>query len=198
MLKLIGLFFRIWVDVSAWIYGGEGINLPLLVMPTRFIAPTLRRYGAQIGERVRFQSPLTIHNSRTTGPAYYEKLSVGDDCYLGRELFLDLQDRIVIEDHVTLSHRVMILTHTDAGTSPLKDTVIQTTQGAVVIHRGAYVGAHATILQNLEIGEGAIVGAGAVVNRPVPPRTTALGIPAKTVESPNSKDRVEGNASQSI
>ena len=128
MLKIIGLFFRVWVDLSAWLYGGEGINIPLMVMPTRFIAPTLRRYGAKIGERVRFQAPLTIHNSQITSPIYYENLSIGDDCYFGRELFLDLQDRIVIGDHVTLSHRIMILTHTDAGTSPLKNGVIQTSQ----------------------------------------------------------------------
>jgi len=191
MLKLMGLFFRLWVDIFAWVYGGEGINIPLMVMPTRFIPPTLRRYGAQIGERVRFQAPLTIHNSGTTGPAYYRNLSVGDDCYLGRELFLDLQDRIVIEDHVTVSHRVMILTHTDAGTSPLKDTSIQTSQGAVLIHRGAYIGAHATILQNVEMGEQAVVGAGAVVNRSVPSNMMALGVPAKLVEPSASKVHAE-------
>jgi acetyltransferase-like isoleucine patch superfamily enzyme len=182
MLNLIGFFFRIWVDLSAWVYGGEGINIPLMFMPTRFIAPTLRRYGAQIGERVRFQSPLTIHNSQVTGTAYYKNLFVGSDCYFGRGLFLDLQDRIIIEEHVTLSHQIMIMTHTDAGTSPLKDSVIKTSQGAVIIHRGAYLGARATVLQGVEVGEGAIVGAGALVNKSIPSHTVALGVPAKTME----------------
>lgn len=183
MLRLIGFFFKVWVDIFAWIYGGEGINIPLMFMPTRFIPPTLRRYGAQIGERVRFLAPLTIHNAQVTGPAYYKNLSVGDDCYLGRDLFLDLQDRIAIEDHVTLSHRIMIMTHTDAGTSPLKDSIIQTSQAGVIIRRGAYIGAHATLLQGVEIGEQAVVGAGALVNKPVPSRMLALGVPAKAVET---------------
>src|SRR5207245_1868682 len=114
---MLGGTFRLWTWGSALFYGGEGINIPLMFMPTRLIAPTLRRYGAQIGERVRFRSPLIIHNSAAESPAYYKNLAVGRDCYLGRELFIDLADRIIIEDNVTISHRVMILTHTDAGTS---------------------------------------------------------------------------------
>ncbi len=177
--------FRLWARLSAALYGGEGINVPLMFMPTQVIAPTLRRYGATIGQRVRFRSPLIIHNSDCEPSRYYQKLDIGDDCYFGRELFLDLQDRIVIEDQVTISHRVMILTHTDAGNSPLKDEFVPTTQGAVVIRRGAYIGANVTILQGVEIGESSIVGAGAVVTRSVPPASVVAGVPAKTVKTLN-------------
>jgi len=178
-------FFRLWARLSAAIYGGEGINIPLMFMPTQVIAPTLRANGAAIGQNVRFRSPLVIHNSDSVRRRHYEKLTVGDDCYFGRELFLDLQDRIVIEDQVTISHRVMILTHTDAGTSPLKDEFIPTAQGPVIIHRGAYIGANVTILQGVEIGESSIVGAGAVVTRSVPPASVVAGVPAKTVRTFN-------------
>jgi len=178
-------FFRVWSKVFAAIYGAEGINIPLMFMPTQVIAPTLRRYGASIGQRVRFRSPLVIHNSDSERRRYYQKLEVGDDCYFGRELFLDLQDKIVIEDQVTISHRVMILTHTDAGTSPLKDEFIATAQGPVIIRRGAYIGANVTILQGVEIGESSVVGAGAVVTRSVPPASVVAGVPAKTVKTLN-------------
>jgi len=150
-----------------------------MFMPTQAIAPTLRAYGATIGERVRFRSPLVFHNSESEHGRYYENLAVGDDCYFGRELFLDLQDKITIEDQVTISHRVMILTHTDAGTSPLKDKFIPTAQAPVVIRRGAYIGANVTILQGVEIGEESIVGAGAVVTRSVAPATVVVGVPAR-------------------
>lgn len=154
-------------------------------MPTQVIAPTLRANGAAIGQRVRFRSPLVIHNSDSVRRRHYEKLTIGDDCYFGRELFLDLQDRIVIEDQVTISHRVMILTHTDAGTSPLRDEFIATTQAPVIIRRGAYIGANVTILQGVEIGESSVVGAGAVVTRSVPPASVVAGVPAKTVRTLN-------------
>jgi acetyltransferase-like isoleucine patch superfamily enzyme len=172
-----------WARVSAAIYGGEGINVPLMFMPTQVIARTLRAYGATIGQRVRFLSPLVIHNSDRQSRRYYRKLEVGSDCYFGRELFLDLQDKIVIEDHVTVSHRVMILTHTDAGTSPLKDGFIPTAQAPVIIRRGAYIGANVTVLQGVEIGESSVVGAGAVVTRSVPAASVVAGVPAKVIST---------------
>ena len=154
-----------------------------MFMPTQVIAPTLRRYGATIGQRVRFRSPLVIHNSDSEQRQCYRRLQVGDDCYFGRELFLDLEDKILIEDQVTISHRVMILTHTDAGTSPLKDQFIPTSKAPVIIRRGAYVGANVTILQGVEIGESSIVGAGAVVTRSVLPATVVAGVPARVIKN---------------
>ena len=182
-MQVLYFLFRVWARLSAAIYGGEGLNLPLMFMPTQVIAPTLRANGAAIGQRVRFRSPLVIHNSDIVRRRYYEKLTVGDDCYFGRELFLDLQDRIVIEDKVTISHRVMILTHTDAGASPLQGEFIPTAQAPVIIRKGAYIGANVTILQGVEIGEGSIVGAGAVVTRSVAPASVVAGVPARTIKT---------------
>jgi maltose O-acetyltransferase len=175
--------FRSWARVAAAIYGGEGMNIPLMFMPTQAIGPTLRAFGARIGADVRFRSPVVIHNSRAQRGHYYDNLQVGDHCYLGRELFLDLQDQIVIEDQVTISHRVMILTHTDAGASPLADKYIPASQSPVTIRRGAYIGANVTILEGIEIGESSIVGAGAVVTRSVPPGTVVGGVPARFIKN---------------
>ena len=182
-MSFIYLLFRLWAKLFAAIYGGEGLNIPLMFMPTQAIVPTLRDYGARIGRNVRFRSPLVIHNSRPERGRYYENLRVGDQCYLGRELFLDLQDEVVIEDRVTISHRVMILTHTDAGDSPLKDEVVNTEQAPVMIRRGAYIGANVTILQGVEIGEESVVGAGAVVTRSVPPSSVVAGVPARVLKT---------------
>ncbi len=182
MRRVLFIVFRLLVRACDAIYGGEGINIAFAAMPTSLIAGVLRGYGAGVGERVRFRAPLTIHNSATGTPRYYGNLVVGDDCYFGRELFLDLQDRIVVEDHVTISHRVMILTHTDAGESPLRASRVPTSQAAVIIRSGAYIGAHATILQGVEIGAGAVIGAGALVCRSVPPHSVAVGVPARVVE----------------
>ena len=181
-MLILYFLFRLWAWVSAAIYGGEGVNVPLMFMPTQPIGPTLRGFGAHIGADVRFRSPVVIHNSRAERGRYYENLEVGDHCYLGRELFLDLQEKILIEDLVTISHRVMILTHTDAGTSPLKDQCIPTSQAPVIIRRGAYIGANVTILEGVEIGESSIVGAGAVVTRSVPPATVVVGVPARVIK----------------
>lgn len=179
MTSVLPIFIRIVVAVMAAVYQAEGINLPLRVMPTQTIAPTLRRYGAAIGTYVRFQPPLTIHNAARRPHPFYANLSVGDNCFFGRELLLDLQDRVTVEDNVTVSHRVMILTHTDVGESPLKDDPFPPSQAPVTLKRGAYIGAGAVLLPGVEIGECAVVGAGAVVTRDVPALTIAAGVPAR-------------------
>lgn len=179
MHHLFLFIYRIILKTAAAIYQAEGINLILKIMPTQLIASTLRRYGASIGQYVRFKAPVTIHNAALKPTPFYHNLTVGCDCFLGRELFLDIQDKIIIEDQVTISHQVAILTHTDVGASPLKENISPPSQAPVMIRRGAYIGAGVMILPGVEIGECAVVGAGAVVSKNVPALTIVTGVPAK-------------------
>jgi maltose O-acetyltransferase len=180
---ILGVLTRAAASLLDLVYGAEAINILLKVAPMRTVPAILRSRGAEVGNNVRFRSPLTIHNADSHRGGYYRNLHVGSDCYFGRELFLDLQDRILIEGKVTISHRVMILTHTDAGTSPLRDTIIPTSQAPVVIRSGAYIGANVTILEGVEIGEAAVVGAGAVVTRSIPAASVVAGVPAKPIRA---------------
>lgn len=184
MIKaILALLTRALARIADLVYGAEAINVLLKFAPMQAVPAVLRSRGAAVGENVRFRTPLTIHNADLRRNYYYRNLQVGSDCYFGRELFLDLQDRIHIEGNVTISHRVMILTHTDAGTSPLRDTTIPTSQAPVTIRSGAYIGANVTILEGVEIGERAVVGAGAVVTRSVAPDSVVVGVPAKAIEA---------------
>jgi serine acetyltransferase len=54
--------------------------------------------------------------------------------------------------------------------------------GEVVLGECVYVGTGAKIINQLEIGEGTIVGAGAVVAKTLPSNCTAVGIPAKPIK----------------
>jgi acetyltransferase-like isoleucine patch superfamily enzyme len=187
MRKVLFVLLRALVKVSAALYEADGVNIPLMFMPTQLIAPLLQEYGAQIGSYVRFRAPLTIHNAALNPGPFYHNLNIGNNCFFGRELFLDLQDRMVIEDNVTVSHRVMILTHTDVGESPLKENLFPPSQAPVTIRQGAYIGGGVIILPGVEIGECAVVGAGAVVTRDVPPRTVVAGVPAQVIKSLDRK-----------
>jgi acetyltransferase-like isoleucine patch superfamily enzyme len=55
-----------------------------------------------------------------------------------------------------------------------------------VIRKGASVGANATLLPGIEVGEGAMVAAGALVTKNVPPWKLAIGCPAKIAELPEA------------
>jgi acetyltransferase-like isoleucine patch superfamily enzyme len=96
-------------------------------------------------------------------------------------VFIDLKDDVVVEDRVTISMQVTLVTHTDVGKSPLADRILPT-HAPVRLRRGAYIGAGATILQGVEVGEQAIVGAGAVVLANVPAHSVAVGVPARILE----------------
>jgi acetyltransferase-like isoleucine patch superfamily enzyme len=63
--------------------------------------------------------------------------------------------------------------------------------GAVVLRRGCRIGAAAVILPGVEVGEGALVGAGAVVSRSVPAGGLVRGQPARLVE-PSSRGLTPG------
>lgn len=179
-LVKLGFQLAIWVAYCA--YKAEGINALFLLMPAKFIVPTLRQHGAQIGERVEIHSPLVIHNASAEPGKHYANLIIGDDCYFGRDIFLDLKTRICIEDQVTVSMRVTMITHTDVGKSPIAERM-PPTRAAITLRRGAYIGAGATILQGVEIGAEAVVGAGAVVTDNVSAHTIVVGVPARTIKS---------------
>lgn len=180
MRALVRGLFRciVWIAYAA--YKAEGINALLLVMPAKFIVPTLRQHGAHIGERVEIHSPLIIHNASAERGKHYANLIIGSDCYFGRDVFFDLKDEIRIEDCVTVSMRVTFITHTDAGKSSAAAR-LPASHAPIVLRRGAYIGASVTILQGVEIGAGAIVGAGALVRESVSPSATAVGVPSRIV-----------------
>jgi acetyltransferase-like isoleucine patch superfamily enzyme len=145
------------------------------------------RFGAVVGPGHDLHSPLLIHNAERD----YSNLTIGEHCHLGKGVFLDLRDAISVEDHVTVSMRAMILTHTDVGRSPLGDKEFPAKQSPIVIKQGAYIGAGALILQGVTIGECAVVGAGAVVVEDIPAYCVATGVPAKVIKSIKAEDAAE-------
>ena len=132
----------------------------------------LRAEGARIGSRARILRGMVIHNAEP-GIA---NLQIGDDCHVGREVFVDLASPVRIGNRVTLSMRVMVITHTNVGDSRCG---LPSQRASVDIADDVYIGAGATILPGVRIGEAAIVGAGALVTRDVEAATTVVGIPAK-------------------
>lgn len=110
----------------------------------------------------------------------FRKLKIGKKCFLGDEVSLDLRGGITLEDEVTVSNRVAIVTHINVGypDHPLQK-YFPTKEAPVILRKGCYLGTGATILPGVTVGEMAVVGAGAVVTHNVLPRTVVAGVPAK-------------------
>ncbi len=130
----------------------------------------LLRHGADIHPKAWPLGPnLTLHQHGDS----FANLSVGAHSRVGKQVFLDLSDRIVIEDGVSVGMRAMILTHLDLGEHPDEPMPrpIPKQRQPTILRRGCSVGAGAIVLCGVEIGEDAVIEAGVVVDRDVPPRT---------------------------
>jgi maltose O-acetyltransferase len=95
-------------------------------------------------------------------------------------LRMDVGATITIQDHVVIGHEVMFVTSTHAYGGP-DHRAGTLTVAPIVVEEGAWLGARCTILPGVTVGRGAVVAAGAVVNRDVPPNTLVGGVPARVL-----------------
>ncbi len=95
---------------------------------------------------------------------------------LGRGVFFDHGTGIVVGATAVIDDDVSILQGVTLG-----GTGKETGDRHPKIRRGVLIGANASVLGNIEIGQCSRVAAGSVVLKPVPPRTTVAGVPARVV-----------------
>ncbi|HWT03648.1 MAG TPA: acyltransferase [Pyrinomonadaceae bacterium] len=130
-------------------------------------------YGCEIGDNTKVGSFVEIQKGAR----------VGRNCKISSHSFIC--EGVTVEDEVFIGHGVKFIndkypraTREDGRLQTDEDWTVEQT----VVRRGASVGTGATILGGVEIGERAIVGAGAVVTRDVPPGSTVAGNPAKIIK----------------
>lgn len=108
-----------------------------------------------------------------------------ENAYIGEEIliidFYDSINNLIIEDGVNIAGRVTIVTQTRATDHDIR-VHNPSIYGRVVIKKNSWIGTGAIILPDVTIGEGAVVGAGAVVTNDIPPYTVVAGVPAKIIK----------------
>lgn len=112
-------------------------------------------------------------------------VKIGKDVFLAGGNVLDRvrPDLITIEDYVSLAGSVYILTHSNP-TTPLREILGESSHkiAPVIIKKGAWIGVNSVIMPGVTIGENAIVAAGSVVTKDVPPYTIVGGTTAKEIK----------------
>ncbi len=160
--------------------------LPPHVGP-RIRAAALRRVGFQIGRGTSFASMPAIEGRGDLR----RRLRMGTGCWVNVGLQLDLAERIEIGNSVVIGHDVLLLTTSHQYDDPGYRAGMLI-RAPVTIGSGAWLGARCVVLPGVTIGEGAVVAAGAVVTRDVPPHTLVGGVPARVLrELPATRERQE-------
>jgi len=130
-----------------------------------------------------------VYRIRSYGKQFYmgrgnlincKELSVGDFVYIGNNCHLSV-DSLKIRDYTMLASQVSIVGgdhRFDIAGVPTRNTGRAERKG-VIINKDCWLGHGVTVLDGVEIGEGAIIATGAIVTRSVEPYTIYAGVPAK-------------------
>lgn len=131
-------------------------------------------YGCSVGADTRIGAFVEIQKNA----------SVGARCKISSHSFIC--EGVVIEDEVFIGHGVMFTndrfpraTNADGRPQTEADWQVEVTR----VKRFASIGTNATVICGVTIGEGALVGAGAVVTKDVPDHAIVAGVPARVIGS---------------
>jgi len=127
-------------------------------------------YGCEIGDETKIGAFVEIQKNA----------SVGKRCKISSHSFIC--EGVTIEDNVFVGHNVAFINDSYPRATS-EDSRLQTEADwhveKTVVKKGASVGSGCTILSNVTIGENALVGAGSVVTKDVPPNAIVAGNPAR-------------------
>lgn len=137
--------------------------------PAKARVAVLRAFGAQIGEGVLIRHRVRIH--------WPWKLSVGSDSWIGEGTWILNLEPVTIGSNVCVSQNVFLCT----GSHDRRSPSFEFDNAPIKIEHGAWVAARATVLRGVTVGEGAVVGATALVSKDV--------LPGSTVFAPRAADR---------
>ena len=134
-------------------------------------------YGCEIGTNSRIGAFVEIQKGAR----------IGKNCKISSHSFIC--EGVTVEDDVFIGHHVVFINDrypravTERGELQTSDDWIV---HPTVVERGASIGSGAVILCDVTIGKEAIVGAGSIVTKNVPPRTIVAGNPARVIQTVES------------
>ena len=135
-------------------------------------------YGCEVGDETKIGCFVEVQKNA----------KIGKNCKISSHTFIC--EGVTIEDNVFIGHSVVFINDTypratngDEGLQTEEDWKVD----PIVVKKGASIGSNCTILCNVTIGENAIVGAGSVVTKDVPPNTIVAGNPARILRKIEDK-----------
>jgi acetyltransferase-like isoleucine patch superfamily enzyme len=134
----------------------------------------INMYGCTIGDDTKIGAFVEIQKNA----------SVGNNCKISSHTFIC--EGVTLEDEVFIGHNVVFTN--DLYPRATSDTGQLQTESdwtciPTLVKRGASIGSGAVLLCGITVGENAMIGAGSVVTKDVPPNTIVAGNPARVIKS---------------
>ena len=170
--------------LKAWAVVARTIELSVALNASTNIDQIRERLSDIIGQKI--DESTTIFTPFHTN--FGRHIQIGKNVFINRGCtFLDLGG-IVLEDDVLIGPQVNIITE-NHPIDPTQRKMLDLKP--VVIKRNVWIGANATLLPGVTVGENAIVAAGAVVTKDVPANTIVGGVPAKFIRKIENEEVIE-------
>jgi acetyltransferase-like isoleucine patch superfamily enzyme len=148
----------------------------------------LSSQGVRIGDRTSLERNLWLHCGGTLDQYERGFFEIGADSFVGCNAVLGAGGGIQIGSHVLIGQSVNIHSENHIfqdGSRLISDQGVE--YHGVTIGDDVWIGSKAAILDNVHIGQGAVIGAGTVVTRDIPPYAVAVGVPAKVIRYRNGR-----------
>jgi len=143
----------------------------------RFVARFLKNW---VLERLAYSAPVP---SWRASLHRWRGVQMGKNVYVGFGVIFDrvYPDQITIGDDAVIGDRCIISAHS-CGTLPQK-TLFPRVVKPVRIGKGVWVAPASIIIAGVEIGDLSVIGTGSVVTRSIPPKSVAVGVPARVIKT---------------
>jgi len=126
----------------------------------------LRLFGAKIGKGLCLKNNVTIKSPWN--------LTVGDDCWIGENVWIDNLDKVFIGSNVCISQGALLLT----GNHDYKKSSMPYRNAPITIEDGAWIGANTTVCAGVTVHENAILTVGSMTSKDLDANGIYQGVPA--------------------
>ena len=109
------------------------------------------------------------------------RLEIGEYSFIGRGTEFDVSHSVMVGQHVLLGPGVFVTDHNHNFARSMRIDEQGCRSAPVIIEDDCWLGAKVVVLPGVTIYRGAVVGAGAVVTKDLPPNSISVGVPARVI-----------------
>ena len=141
-------------------------------IPVVLRSSILRVFGSSIGQRVIIRRGVKVH--------FPWNLEIGDDCWIGEEVWFINHEKIILGSNVCISQRSIIC----SGGHDYRSATLEYSHKPIEIKNGAWVCLDAKVLPGLTLGECSVVSAGEIARKSLPDYSILIAGEIRQIDPP--------------